>query len=322
MSTKKRSKTIQPNAMNPFEPIEEQIPDDYAAQMAESDYESVYEQNAIEAQHSILALPSEPVHDPYMDDAYSDADASYPRIQILRGEGNQKPCWFIPQDQLDLAGWLDPEPKLDTYHFASGQSEEGLIIYQPRLLVAAKSTLLAFDRSASADAQKMVLSGDYNQIPAEEKDNYGMVQFFRLYLLDDQNCPLAEMPFEYRAKGATRATFVKQWEQNCDEITRHHCKSVGKPFAKRNAVYRSLCVFIPQLIKEKVETTKANVMAAKVTGHVRPTAHNWVTYFLGRNENADWYTGVMDAGRPLISGVRTDQVAELPESKNLLMLPG
>jgi hypothetical protein len=318
MPTKKTTKTIQPEIMNPLEPeiLDEQI----------LDHPDVDQQMQFDAYHydddSVILPKASQEYDPYLDDSYSDPDATYPRIQTLRGEGAQKPCWFIPQSQLDQAGWLDPNPELSTYHFAGGDSEDGLILYQPRLLVAAKTTLLAFDREASTKANRMILCGDYNRLSEEVKENYGMVQFLRLYLLDENNAPLAEMPFEFRAKGATRATFVKQWEQNCDEITRHHCKSVGKPFAKRNAAYRSLCVFIPQLTKEKVETTKANVMATKVTGHVRSTADNWVTYFLGRNENADWYMGVMDAGRSLISGVRTDQVAELLESKNLLMLPG
>jgi Family of unknown function (DUF5895) len=261
--------------------------------------------------------------DPYMDDSYSDPDAQYPRIQTLRGEGNQPPCWFIPEDQLDRSGWLDYGAKLTTYHFASGDKEDGLVILQPRLLVAAKTSLLAFDRTASQNAGRMMLAGDYNNIAEEAKTNFGMVQFFRLYLLDDQNCPLAEMPFEYRAKGATRSTFVAHWNQSCDEITRLHCRSLGKPFARRNATYRSLCVFAPKLAKEKVETDKVNVLAAKVVDHVRPTADDWVNYFLGRNENADWFTDVMAAEQPLISGLKSVQApAELPAGKELLALPG
>lgn len=260
--------------------------------------------------------------DPYMDESYSDPDATYPRIQILRGEGGQKPCWFIPQEQLDRAGWLDPEPKLETYHFASGESEEGLMLYEPRLIVAAKTTPLAFDRAASTAANRIVLCGDYNRVADELKENYGIVQIFRLYLLDENNAPLAEMPFEFRAKGATRATFIKQWDQNCDEITRHHCRSLERPFSRRNAIYRSLCVFQPLLAKEKVETAKVNVMAAKVSDHIRSTPDDWVSYFLGRNENADWFRQVMDGGRSLMSGVRTDMVSQLPASGELPMLSG
>jgi hypothetical protein len=282
--------------------------------------EVVTEDTTIAAEPAPLAIPED---DPYMDDSYSDLDAQYPRIQTLRGEGGQPPCWFIPMSQLDRAGWLDPNPQITTYHFAGGGTDDGLMLLQPRLLVAAKTTLLAFDRTASQTAQRMILAGDYNYIPEEKKDDFGMVQFFRLYLLDEQNRPLAEMPFEFRAKGATRSTFANHWNQNCDEITRLHCRSLNKPFARRNATYRSLCVFVPDLAKEKVETTKANVMAAKVVDHARATADDWVNYFLGRNENADWFTDVMAAEQPLISGLKSVQApAELPAGKEMLALPG
>jgi Family of unknown function (DUF5895) len=282
--------------------------------------EVVTEDTPIAAEPAPLTIAED---DPYMDDSYSDPDAQYPRIQSLRGEGNQPPCWFIPETQLDRAGWLDPAPQLNTYYFASGDKEDGLVILQPRLLVAAKTSLLAFDREGSQAAKRMMLAGDYNSIAEGEKERFGMVQFFRLYLLDDQNCPLAEMPFEFRAKGATRSTFAAHWNQNCDEITRLHCRSLGKPFARRNATYRSLCVFVPKLAKEKVETDKVNVLAAKVVDHARPTADDWVNYFLGRNENADWFTDVMAAEQPLISGLKSVQApAELPAGRELLALPG
>jgi hypothetical protein len=314
MTTKQATRTIHPiNEPMPNQTAEKPTDTSVVAELLTSSSSAVAEVvNSTDIQQD----------DPYMDESYSDPDATYPRIQVLRGEGGQKPCWFIPQEQLDRAGWLDSGAKLETYHFNSGAAEEGLMLYEPRLIVAAKTTVLAFDRAASLAAKRMVLCGDYNRIADELKDNYGLVQFFRLYLLDENNAPLAEMPFEFRAKGATRATFVKQWDQNCDDITRHHCRSLEKPFARRNAIYRSLCVFRPLLTKEKVETTKANVMAAKVSSHVRSTPDDWVSYFLGRNQNADWFTEVMDAGRSLMSGVRTDMVSQLPTSEELKMLAG
>lgn len=175
--------------------------------------------------------------DPYLSDDYGDLDFRFPRIQTLRGEGNQAPCWFIPESQLDQAGWLDPAPQLTTYHFASGDKEDGLMILQPRMLVAIDSGLLAFDREATALTKRLVVAGDYNNIPEESKDGFGTVQYLRLYLVDKDNCPLAETPFGFTAKGATRATFMQHWLANCDEITRLHCRSLNRPFSRRNAVY-------------------------------------------------------------------------------------
>jgi Family of unknown function (DUF5895) len=288
------------------------VPDDYyAAGVTDSVTESV------EAE-VVAELPPTVEHDPFMGDEFNDPNPAYPRIQTLRGEGAQKACWFIPATQLDRSGWLDPAPKLETYHFQGGDSEEGLIIYEPRMLVATKSLPQVFDRVESAKQKRLVLVDRTENIESpEEKANYGTIQYFRIYLLDQDNCPLAEMPFEYRSKGATRATFLQQWGASCDEITLLHCRSAGKPFAKKNDVYRSLCVFRPLLAKQKVETETANVMAAKVVGYHKPTESDWMSYFLGRQQNADWFSAVMDAGD--LPAVLTSKA--LGPAKQVLTLP-
>jgi hypothetical protein len=236
----------------------------------------------------------ETVNDPYFEDEFADPDPQFPRIQTLRGEGPQPACWFIPEDQLGKAGWLDPDPNLAEYHFAGGDAEVGLVITKPRMLVAVDSPKMAFDRKATQDTKRLVIAGNYNEVVDEEnKAAFGPVQFFRIYLLGERNEPLAESPFGYISKGATRATFVSHWQQSAEEIARCHSRSLGKAYSRRNDRYRSLCVFAPIMAKEKVETDVATVMAAKVVDHEKATQENWMSFFLGRNENADWYTEVM-----------------------------
>lgn len=250
---------------------------------------------AAEAVEAELTDPNMFEHDPYMGDEYNDPDARYPRLQTLRGEGSQKACWFIPSRELDRAGWLDPNPVLTDYHFQGGDVESGLIIYEPRMLVAARSTRQVFDRAESTKQKKIVFCGEAaeHQELLEQKENYGAAQYFRVYLLSKDNVPLAEMPFEYRAKGATLATFVQQWDQSCDDITRFHCQAARRPFAKKNAAYKALCVFEPIIEKQKVETEAVAVMAAKITGYKQVGLDNWVFSFLGRQQNADWFADVM-----------------------------
>lgn len=293
------------------------VPDDYYAGVAESVEAEVVSELPPAIRQS-RGCANE--HDPFMGDEFNDPNPVYPRIQTLRGEGAQKACWFIPAPQLDRSGWLDPKPKLETYHFQGGDSEEGLIIYEPRMLVATKSTPQVFDRAETVKQKRLVLLGDGTENIGllDDKANYGTTQYFRIYLLDEDNCPLAEMPFEYRSKGATRATFVQQWGACCDEITLLHCRSAGKPFAKKNDVYRSLCVFRPLVAKQKVETETANVMAAKVIGYHKPTEVDWMSYFLGRQQNADWFAEVMDAGE--LPAFMTPKV--LQSVKQVLTLPG
>jgi Family of unknown function (DUF5895) len=286
------------------------VPDDYyAADTSES----------LEAEVVAELPPSTTEDDPFMGDEFNDPNPVYPRIQTLRGEGAQKACWFIPAKQLDRSGWLAPAPKLETYHFQGGDSEEGLIIYEPRMLVATKSLPQVFDRAETAKQKRLVLVDRPENIESpEEKANCGTTQHFRIYLLNQDNCPLAEMPFGYRSNGATRATFVQQWGASCDEITLLHCRSAGKPFAKKNDIYRSLCVFRPLLAKQKVETKTVNVMAAKVVGYHKPTKADWMSYFLGRQQNADWFAEVMDAGElPAALMPKT-----LEPAKQVLTLPG
>jgi Family of unknown function (DUF5895) len=269
------------------------VPDGYYL----NDPEAVEAVEAEVVQDSNLAMYE---NDPYMSDEYNDPNAQYPRIQTLRGEGAQKACWFIPSRELDRAGWLDPNPTLTDYHFQGGDVEAGLVIYEPRMLVAIRSTRQVFDRAESTKQKKMVFCGEAaeNQELLEQKENYGAAQYFRVYLLSSDNAPLAEMPFEYRAKGATLATFIQQWEQSCDDITRFHCQAARRPFAKKNAAYKALCVFEPIVEKKKVDTEAVAVMAAKITGYKQVGLDNWAFNFLGRQQNADWFADVMDV-RPL-----------------------
>jgi hypothetical protein len=263
-----------------------------------------FEQATVEAeivQDSTLTMYE---NDPYMTDEYNDPDARYPRIQTLRGEGSQKACWFIPARELDRAGWLDPSPTLTDYHFQSGDVEAGLIIYEPRMLVAMKSTRQIFDRAETIKQKRMVFCGEASENPEllQQKDSYGVAQYFRLYLLGADNAPLSEMPFEYRPKGSTLVTFVEQWEQSCDDITRFHCQAARRPFAKKNAAYKALCVFEPIIERKKVDTDAVAVMAAKITGYKEVGLENWAFSFLGRQQNADWFVDVMDV-RPLATTV-------------------
>jgi hypothetical protein len=248
-----------------------------------------------EVAEAVLA-PIEECKDPYMDDEFNDPNAVYPRIQTLRGEGQQKACWFITERNLDQAGWLHTYPKLETYYFQGGGEEQGAILYSPRMIVAAKTPPFYYDRTETEIQKRLILCGDSTKVDQKlftDKGRFSKIQYFHIYLLDENNSPLTEMPFEYRPKGATRATFLNEWQRCCDAITRNHCREMGKPFQRKNSLYRSLCVFQPTIAKEKVETTVANVFAAKITGFAPITPQNWAFNFLGRNENADWFSGVL-----------------------------
>ncbi|MEG4165930.1 DUF5895 domain-containing protein, partial [Microcoleus sp. S36b_B5] len=72
---------------------------------------------------------------------FVDPDARLPRIQALRGESNLEHCgYFITVDQMAQAGWQDfDESQLIKYTFNSSQTEQGILIKKPRMIVCPKT---------------------------------------------------------------------------------------------------------------------------------------------------------------------------------------
>ncbi|MGH2412407.1 MAG: DUF5895 domain-containing protein, partial [Microcystaceae cyanobacterium] len=113
-----------------------------------------------------------------------------------------------------------------------------------------------------------VIVGTYRR-EYREDDNIGNTQCFEIFLLDENNRPLHQIPFSYWAKGANQATFSLEWQKLVDEVTA--CHAIANKVAARgkNNLFKSLCVFAFTTARELVGK-KQRSFACRVIDHEVP----------------------------------------------------
>jgi Family of unknown function (DUF5895) len=250
--------------------------------------------------------------DRFASNEYTDTQARLPRLQALRGEKGDIDCgYFITETEMEKAGWYSFKPKdLVAYQYNSGNQEKGLLLKTPRMLVVQRSPLFAFDRQASVQQKQLIVSGAYSRQAHNSREKYGLGQYYEILLLDENNEPLHELPLGYLAKGANQASFSSHWQQLVNEITRFHAQANGIPARPKNSMFTCLCVF-QFSVKRELAGTSMKSYACKVDSHVSPTAANWESFFLGRdNATADRFLQLMAPTAPTMMALPQSQEAE------------
>jgi hypothetical protein len=217
--------------------------------------------------------------DRFCDPSYVDPAGKLPLIQSLRGEDPKQCGYFVSLKEMAKANWIGAIPTLENYSYSSGNTEEGIILRQPRMLVVPRSNVRAYDRVKSVENQTLELVGEYRDFKGQP--NIGNVQLFEVLLLDSNNKPLHEIAFRYAAKGATQATFAIHYQQLVNEVTLYHAKANGISARPKNAQFNALCVFEFKVIREAAGDVQKSP-ACKVGSHTKPTIDNWQDFFLGR----------------------------------------
>jgi hypothetical protein len=221
--------------------------------------------------------------DEFASATYLDPNARLPRIQALRGMSAQTCGYFISTEQLAKSGWLDfdliADDLIDYTYESSGNTEQGLLLQSPKMLVCPRTPVLAFDRAATNETQQLVIVGTYKR-EYKEDDNLGNTQCFEVFLLDEMNQPMHSFPLSYWAKGANQATFSLEWQKLIDEVTACHAIENQIPARGKNNLFKSLCVFSFRTARELVGK-KQKSFACRVVEHDVPNINNWRSYFVG-----------------------------------------
>jgi Family of unknown function (DUF5895) len=263
-------------------------------------------------------MTTAPIKDQFASTDYNDPAAQLPKIQALRGERGDVDCgYFVTEAEMQKAGWKSFAAKdLTIYSYNSGGQERGLLLKTPRMLVVQRSPLFAFDRKASVQEKRMIVSGAYSRQAHKEREKYGLGQYYEVLLLDENNEPLHESPLGYLAKGANQSSFSSQWQQLVGEVTRHHAQANQIPARPKNSMFTCLCVF-QFSVKRELAGSSMKSYACKVDGHVSPTAANWESFFLGRQEEtADRFLNLMVLHEPTMMALPhyQESTAALPEA--------
>ena len=242
--------------------------------------QAVAENTVINAEPTTIMEPDE-----FASSEFIDPNARLPRIQALRGITPQLCGYFLNIDEMAKAGFIDFDSvadKLIEYTFeSSGETEQGLLLQKPRMLVCPRTPLLGFDRAATQESEQLVILGHW-QRSFKEDDNVGNCQFYEVILLNEENQPLHTVPLSYVAKGANQATFSQEWQKLTQEVTTCHAIANGIAARPKDARFKSLCVFELEVTRELVGT-KQKSFTCRVTGHTAPTPDTWKQFFVGYN---------------------------------------
>jgi Family of unknown function (DUF5895) len=222
------------------------------------------------------------IQDRFSHPEYIDPQAQLPLIQSLRGETPGQCGYFVSLSEIAKSNWIGEMPTIDSYTFFSGDTEEGVLLRQPRMLVLPKSKVMAYDRVKFNQNQTLELLGNYRDFKSQP--NVSNVQLFEILLLDKNNNPLHELPFRYAAKGSNQATFAVHYQLLISEVTLCHAKANGIPARAKNAEFNALCVFEFEVIRELAGDSQKS-FACKVGSHSIPTMNDWQNFFLGCDDS-------------------------------------
>ena len=252
--------------------------------------------------------------DEFADSMYLDPHARLPRIQALRGATKQQCGYFVPTDQMAKAGWFNfDEKQLITYTFeATGIEEQGFLVSSPRMLVCPRTPTLAYDKKATKESKQLIVLGRY--LP-EHKDNEGIgnTQYFEVFLLDENNQPLHQVPLSYRASGANQATFATHWQAFIDEMTACHAITNRMAARGKNNLFKCLCIFCFSTARELAGTDQKSP-ACKVVAHEVPTLETWKQYFVGFDkERKQQVWEALQPNQPLMVPGLPSNSGELPQ---------
>jgi hypothetical protein len=220
----------------------------------------------------------------YLTDALPATDFSYPYAQALRGENPAQCGYFVPLSQAEKAGWKNLEgTEMTEYAYNSGQTEVGVLLQQPRMILTPICQLGAFDRQASQTEETLVVLGEWDRAKHSNDPNAGNFQIFLVMFMDANKQPLHDIPLRLFAKGSHQATLSIEWQKFCTSVARCQAEANKTLFRPKNEVFNALCIFQPIIIRKSVGD-KVKSPACYIDGYVHPTVLNWQNFFMGTDE--------------------------------------
>ena len=220
----------------------------------------------------------------YLTDALPATDFSYPYAQALRGENPAQCGYFVPLSQAEKAGWKNLEgTEMTEYAYNSGQTEVGILLQKPRMILTPICQLGAFDRQASQTEETLVVLGEWDRAKHSKDPNAGNFQIFLVMFMDANKQPLHDIPLRLFAKGSHQATLSIEWQKFCTSVARCQAEANKTLFRPKNEVFNALCIFQPIIIRKSVGD-KVKSPACYIDGYVHPTVLNWQSFFMGTDE--------------------------------------
>ncbi len=234
--------------------------------------------------------------DEFTSEEYIDKNASLPAVIVLNDQLN---CgYFIPLGTMAKCGWINfDEEQLISHTFRSGNTELGILIQNPRMLVCPKTDLYQFDAKASEEQQTKVIVGLYN---AELKDdpNIKNERLYLVFFFDESNNPLHSTPLKYAARGVNGTTFELERRAFKMEMEACHAITNQVPAKPKNDLFHSLSVFC-FTTKAELAGDKQKAWVCRIVGHEKPSTENWKNYFVGYSSLKEYAWSALEPGQKI-----------------------
>lgn len=235
--------------------------------------------------------------DQFTSDEFIDKNAALPTVIVLNDQLHYG--YFIPVSTMAKCGWVDfDESQLISHTFRSGESEQGVLIPSPRMLVCPKTDLYQYDVQASSEQRKRAIVGLYDAALKDDK-NIKTERLYLVFLLDANNNPLHTSPLKYAARGVNGATFEVERRAFKSALETCHALINQVPAKPKNDRFHALGVFCFTTVAELVGEKQNKSWCCRVVNHERPTTENWKDYFIGYTDFKDYAWGALEPGQKI-----------------------
>lgn len=182
---------------------------------------------------------------------YAGEIKSFPVCQLLNGAKSPKDTGlFIKLPSLVKADWkaIPKAEELYTQTFNSGESEQGILLQKPNLLIFQQSP--RFIETRAKDDLKAKIVGVYENprdadVYNNDKANYTLRTLYLIFLLNDKGEKLHRVPLCLTVKGVAAAQFGVQLEAFKASLEKAFAESQNTPYSPKNEQFHSLGVFTP-----------------------------------------------------------------------------
>jgi hypothetical protein len=235
--------------------------------------------------------------DQFTSDEFIDKNAALPTVIVLN---DQMHCgYFIPVSTMAKCGWVDfDETQLISHTFRSGESEQGVLITKPRMLVCPKSDLYQYDVQASEQQRKRAIVGLYDATLKDDK-NIKTERLYLMFFLDANNNPLHTSPLKYAARGVNGATFETERRAFKSQLEACHALTNQVPAKPKNDLFHALGVFCFTTQAELVGEKQNKSWCCRVVSHEAPTTEDWKNYFVGYTDFKDYAWSALEPGQKI-----------------------
>ena len=235
--------------------------------------------------------------DQFVSDEFIDKNANLPTVIVLNDKLH---CgYFIPVSTMAKCGWIDfDETQLISHTFRSLETEQGILIPNPRMLVCPKTELYQYDVEVSEQQKKRAIVGLYDAALKDDK-NIKTERLYLVFFLDENNNPLHSLPLKYAARGVNGATFEVERRAFKAQLETCHALTNQVPAKPKNDLFHTLGVFCFTTSAELVGEKQNKSWCCRVVSHQAPTTETWKDYFVGYTNIKDYTWSALEPGQKI-----------------------